>query len=63
MSKIKVRQKKSLIGHPEKIQRVVKGLGLKKIGDERVHKDNNCTRGMINKVKHLLDYTLLPQGE
>ena len=63
MSKILVRQKKSLIGHPKKLKRVVQGLGLNKIGDERTHKDNNCTRGMINKAKHVLEYKLLPEGE
>ena len=63
MSKILVRQKKSVIGSSVKMKRVVSSLGLKKIGDEKVHKDNNCIRGMVNKAKHLLEYKLLTEGE
>jgi len=56
MSKIVVKQKASMIGQPENIRRVVRGLGLRRIGDFREHKDNNCIRGMINKVKHLVTF-------
>lgn len=58
MSKIYVKQKKSLIGVSHSLRRVVAGLGLGRIGAEAVHKDNNCIRGMVNKVKHLVDYEL-----
>lgn len=53
---IKVTQRRSLISEPEKLRKVMYGLGLRKIGASRVHKDNNCIRGMINKVSHLLSY-------
>lgn len=58
MSQITVRQVKSTIGCPENQRKVIQALGLGKIGNERVHKDNNCTRGMINKVSHLVEYKL-----
>ena len=58
-SKIKVVQKKSVISEPEKIRRVMAGLGLKKIGAVKIHKDNNCIRGMINKITHLVSYELI----
>jgi large subunit ribosomal protein L30 len=58
MSQIVVTQKRSLIGQSEANQRVVKGLGLGRIGKTKTHKDNNCIRGMINKVKHLVSYEL-----
>ena len=61
MSKIVVRQKKSLIGCSETLRKIVASLGLGKIGQERTHKDNNCTRGMINKVKHLVEYELVSE--
>ncbi|SME88792.1 50S ribosomal protein L30 [Pseudobacteriovorax antillogorgiicola] len=61
MSKIVVRQKKSLIGSSESLRKVVKALGLGKIGQERTHKDNNCTRGMVNKVRHLVEYELVSE--
>ena len=54
MGKIKVRQTKGLITQTQKTRRVVRALGLGKIGRERVHKDNNCIRGMINKVNYLV---------
>lgn len=56
MSQIVVTQKRSLISEPEKIRKVVKALGLGRIGQAATHKDNNCIRGMINKVKHLVSY-------
>lgn len=58
MTQIIVRQRRSLISEPEKIRKVVKALGLGRIGSEATHKDNNCIRGMVNKVKHLVTYEL-----
>ncbi len=58
MSELVVTQRRSLISEPEKIRKVVKALGLKGIGDTVNHKDNNCIRGMVNKVKHLVSYEL-----
>jgi len=59
MAKIVVRQTRSLIGNSEASRKIVKGLGLGRIGKTKVHKDNNCIRGMINKVKHLVAYELI----
>ncbi len=58
MSEIVVKQIRSLIGQSEANRKVVKGLGLRRIGHTKAHKDNNCIRGMINKVKHLITYEL-----
>ena len=57
--KIKIKQKRSLIGQSESNIRVVRALGLRGINKTVLQKDNNCTRGMINKVSHLVEYTLL----
>ena len=59
MAKIVVKQTRSLIGNPEAARKVIKGLGLGRIGQVQTHKDNNCIRGMINKVKHLVSYELI----
>ncbi len=59
MAKIVVKQTRSLIGNPEAARKVIKGLGLGRIGQVKTHKDNNCIRGMINKVKHLVSYELI----
>lgn len=58
MSQIVVTQKRSLIGQSDANRKVVKGLGLGRIGKTKTHKDNNCIRGMINKVAHLVSYEL-----
>ncbi|HDZ86195.1 hypothetical protein LCGC14_1630100 [marine sediment metagenome] len=55
MAKIKVVQKKSVIGRPLDQKRTVRALGLKRINDSVVHEDKPEIRGMINKVKHLIE--------
>ena len=58
-SYIRVTKKKSTIAEAEKVRKVLEnGLGLRKIGSFKVYKDNNCIRGMVNKVKHLISYEL-----
>ncbi len=59
MAKIRVKQKKSVIGQSQNIRRVIRGLGLRSMGHVNEVTDNNCTRGMINKVKHLVSYELV----
>lgn len=56
MAKIKVVQKKSVIGRPLDQKRTVRALGLKRINDSVVHQDKPEIRGMINKVKHLIEF-------
>jgi len=59
MAAIIVKQVRGMAGQCEANRKVVRALGLRKIGATRKHKDNNCTRGMINKVKHLISYELV----
>ena len=59
MSKIIVRQVRSLCSESEHQRKIVRGLGLGRIGKKREHKDNNCIRGMINKVKHLVAWEIV----
>ncbi len=58
MSQIIVTQTRSIIGQAEANRLVMRGLGLGRIGKTKTHKDNNCIRGMLNKVKHLVKYQL-----
>ena len=51
---IKVTLIKSPIGFDKRQAKVVEALGFKKLGQTRVLPDNNCIRGSIFKVKHLL---------
>lgn len=46
--------KRSCIGIPPKQRKVVEALGLRKIGSAVKRADNSSTRGMINKVSHLI---------
>ncbi|HEX2098362.1 MAG TPA: 50S ribosomal protein L30 [Rubrobacteraceae bacterium] len=55
MSLLKVTQTKSVIGSKEGHKRTVRALGLKHIRDERVHEDTPQVRGMIHKVRHLVE--------
>lgn len=55
MAKIKVKQKKSIIGRTEKQIRTVQALGLRKIGQVVEQEDNEKIRGMINKVSHIVE--------
>lgn len=56
MSKtIQVTLKKSMIGRPEKHRRVLRGMGLTRV-NKTVHlQDSPATRGMIQKVIHLVE--------
>lgn len=51
---LKVQQIRSLIGRPENQRLIVRGLGLKRIRHIRELQDNECIRGMIAKVPHLV---------
>lgn len=55
-AKIRVVQKASTIGRPVKQRQTLLGLGLKKIGGSKILEDTPSVRGMINKVKHLVDF-------
>lgn len=55
ISKLKVTQVKSLIGQPEKVRVVAKGLGLRRIGKSVVVENSPAFRGMIKKVIHLVE--------
>ena len=50
-----VTQKKSPIGRQSDQRRTLIGLGLNKIGRSKVLSDTPSIRGMINKVKHLVE--------
>ncbi|CAN2040956.1 50S ribosomal subunit protein L30 [Candidatus Magnetomoraceae bacterium gMMP-15] len=52
--KLKVRLVRSMIGRPQKHRRVLFGMGLKKLNKTVILKDTPSTRGMVNKVSHLV---------
>ena len=54
MANIKVTLVKSTISCTEKQKATVEALGLKKVGTSNVLPDNDCTKGMIKVVNHLV---------
>lgn len=55
--KLKVKLVRSTIKRVENQKRVVNALGLHKMNSEKIHDDNPVIRGMIYKVRHLLEVT------
>lgn len=53
---LEITLKRSLISRTPKQRKTVEALGLYKINQSVVHEDNPSTRGMIDKVKHLVDF-------
>ena len=54
-TKLQVRQTRSYITQPQKIRRVLKGLGLGQIGKQVTVDNTPSFRGMIKKVIHLVN--------
>lgn len=55
MKMLKVKLVRSTIGCTERQQATVRGLGLRKIHQERVLENTPGVRGMVKAVIHLLD--------
>ncbi len=52
--KLKVTQIRSTINRIESHKKIIRSLGLGKIGKSRIHNDTPSIRGMINKDAYLL---------
>ena len=55
MAKIVVKQVKSTIGRPEAQVKIVKALGLGRIGKTKEIEDTPSVRGMVARVSHLVE--------
>jgi len=55
MAKIKVKQIRSTIDRPWRQKRIIEALGLGRINKVKEHNDTPQIRGMIDKVKHLVE--------
>ena len=56
---IKVKLVKSHSGASERQVATIVGLGLKKFGSEKLLKDTPAIRGMIDKVRHLVEHEIV----
>ncbi|HEX6208222.1 MAG TPA: 50S ribosomal protein L30 [Actinomycetota bacterium] len=55
MAKLKVTQVRGRAGKPEPQRRTLIALGLRRVRQSVVHEDRPEIRGMIAKVRHLVD--------
>ncbi len=60
MSKLRIRQVKSGLGAPRKVRRTLEALGLKHQRSV-IKPDNESVRGMLFKVKHLIE--VVPESD
>jgi len=57
MAKLQITLKRSVIGRPQDQKATVQALGLRKLNQTVEKEDNAAIRGMVEKVKHLVDVT------
>ena len=55
MPKLKVTWRKSAINHPADQKRTIRALGLRRLVQSVEHGDSRVVRGMILKVRHLVE--------
>ncbi len=55
MAKVKITQRRSLIGRPQSQKRTIEALGLGRIDKSIEVEVTPQINGMINKVQHLVD--------
>jgi large subunit ribosomal protein L30 len=54
---LKVKLVRGMSGHTEKHRETLRGLGLTRVGRERVLQDTPAIRGMIDKVGYLIEWS------
>lgn len=55
MAKLRITWVKSGIGYAEVQKRTLKALGFHRLNQSVIHNDGAVVRGMINKVRHLVE--------
>lgn len=60
-AKLRIAWKKSAIGYKEDQKRTIQALGLRRLGHTVEHGDSRAIRGMIAKVRHLVEVIEVPQ--
>jgi len=56
-TKVKITLVKGQVGVPRKLRKILTGLGLRKTNRSVIRQDNPSIRGMIFKVKHMVEVT------
>ena len=60
-AKLRITWKKSAIGYEKDQKRTIEALGLKRLGHAVEHEDSRSMRGMITKVRHLVEVVEVSQ--
>jgi large subunit ribosomal protein L30 len=60
MSKLRITYRKSTIGNAQDQKDTIRSLGLRKLGQSVIKPDNPSIRGMLFKVRHLVEVEELP---
>jgi large subunit ribosomal protein L30 len=55
MAALRVKLVRSMSGHPGDHRATVRGLGLTRVGKQRIVEDTPAIRGMVKKVGYLLE--------
>jgi large subunit ribosomal protein L30 len=61
--KIAITWKKSTIGFPRDQRAIIASLGLHRLHHRVEHEDNPSIRGMVQKVRHLVEIEELPSTQ
>ena len=62
-SRVRIKQVRSGVGKPDDQRKTLRALGLKHHQDIVVQPDNPAIRGMVFKVRHLVEVSDLGEGE
>ena len=60
--KLRIKWVKSSIGYSKQQKATIKTLGFRRLGDTVEWKDDPVTRGMVHKVRHLVEVEELSAG-
>jgi large subunit ribosomal protein L30 len=55
LGKLRITQKKSLIGSPQRHRSTIRSLGLRRVNYTVIHDDKKEIRGMVFAVRHLVE--------
>jgi len=55
--RLRIRWVRSAIGHPDDVRQTIRGLGLHRLHETVERADTPAVRGMIQKVRHLVEVT------
>ena len=63
MARVRIKWVKSSIGSPRDQRRTVRALGLRRLQQTVEHDDSPSVRGMLHKVRHLVEVDLTPEED